>query len=407
MSKTENKLAVIENFIYNDDISVYLQKINQSFLDFNVLEITGMGAQEIKHSSVLSWMLGDNEHNQGYGIFIDFLKKIYLKNNCNDKKLQEYIYISTKYNLNVYRERDDIDILIEDEKNKKIFVIENKVYSRERRDGEDGGQLEKYEKKVKSKYPKYDIYYIFLTPNFDDASKEHWLKADYEMISNIITDILIQNELSSNTKLVFESYTDLLKRRNIVENREIQELCEKIWANKEYSKALDILYNYRVDIKSEISDYLQDKLSQFQDEHVEVDLSNKNLIRFADIRWDDIPGQKSGKGQWTKSDRVLLYEFYYTASGLTLKLIIGPGDELFREDIFRKLKDLKNFNPGKNLALKWNTVWTWKKSIISQSDIDENDMDILKNKIDIFIEDFFREDGQFNQLSTIILELLR
>lgn len=408
MDTIKDEIGIVENFIYNDDISANIQKINQNFLDFNILEITGMGTQEIKHSNVLTWMLGDNEHNLEYTIFVDFLKKIYAKNDCNDRKLQEYIYISTKNDLKIYRERDNIDILIEDEENKKIFVIENKVLSGERIDGDDGGQLAKYEKQVTTKYPEseYDIYYIFLTPNFDDASREHWLNADYQMIENSVANILKQKDLSLNTRLIFESYTDLLKRRNIVENSGIKELCEKIWENKEYRDALNILYNYRVDMRSDIKDYLEGRLNQFQNKSVEIDGSTKNLIRFADIRWDVLPEQKSGGKGWTKSKRILLYEFYYTANGLKLKLIIGPGDEKFRKYLFTKLQNIKNFNPGKELSPKWNTIWTRKKSIITQSNIDENDLDKVIDDIDVFVKDFFKEDGQFNQISNIMIDLI-
>lgn len=237
------ELAILKEFIFNDEVSQLISDINQNFLEFNILEITGMGTQEIKHSSLLAWILNNSEHNLEYEVFVEFLKKVYAENNLIDDELQNYIYLSKKQNLIIYREQENIDLLIEDHDNYKIFVIENKIFADERIEGDDGGQLEKYEKNIKEKYSeKYKIYYIFLTPNSTNATSDKWLRASYQMITDVITHILKTTELLTNTRLILESYVDLLKRKNIVKDKNIQELCKKIWDNKEYREALEIIF---------------------------------------------------------------------------------------------------------------------------------------------------------------------
>ena len=47
MEKTE--YDTLEDFVFNDEVQELLESISNNVMDFNILEITGMGAQEIKH----------------------------------------------------------------------------------------------------------------------------------------------------------------------------------------------------------------------------------------------------------------------------------------------------------------------------------------------------------------------
>ena len=244
MDKKE-ELKSIEKFIYNDKVQKILSEINDNVMDFNILEITGMGNQEIKHSNILGWLFDDSEHNLEYQILDNFLKKVIKNNNSinNKDKLQEYLYLSNKKrDITIYREKDNIDLLIVDESNKIVITIENKVHANERTDGDDGGQLQKYEDIINERYNKnYQKYFIFLTIDLEEPSKDNWLIANHKMTTDIIKNILKTKETTAKTKIVLESYVDLLKRNGIVPDTKLEQLCEKIWHNKEYSKALDIL----------------------------------------------------------------------------------------------------------------------------------------------------------------------
>ena len=248
MSKENKQIKLIKDFIFSDKLQKDLFEINKNLMDFNILEIIGMGHQETKHSNILSWLFDDSEHNLEYKILEDFLKKIISKNQNNQEieKLKEYIYLSHKQDLKIYREKDNIDLLIVDETNKVVITIENKVFATEREDGDDGGQLKKYEEKINAEYVDYDKFFIFLTINLKKPSQANWLKANHQMVTDTIEEIIKNNQdLSIKAKIIFESYVDLLKRKKIVENKNIKELCEKVWNEPKYKKALEVLFEYK------------------------------------------------------------------------------------------------------------------------------------------------------------------
>jgi len=289
MSDTK-KIKSVKNFIFNDEIHTILSKINNNVMNFNILEITGMGNQEIKHSNILSWLFGDNEHKLEYQILDNFLKKVIAKNsNHNIESLLKYLYLSNnKRNITIFREKDNIDLLIVDEANKIAITIENKVYANERIDGEDGGQLQKYEKNINEHYKGYDKYFIYLTINLQQSSKENWIRANYQMIVDVLEDILKTKELTTKTQIIFESYIDLLKRNGIVEDIELKNLCEKIWLKKEYADALNILLKYKTTITKKFYDDLLRSELDFLDDTVFLKLEGiEKLYKLIGLKWED------------------------------------------------------------------------------------------------------------------------
>jgi len=258
-------VEVVKNFIYDTNVHKILSDLNNSVMDFNILEIVGMGTQEIKHSNILAWMFGDNEHQLGYKILLDFLLYVSEENVNTDnyELLKEYILLSeNEKNIKIYREKDNIDLLMVDDSNKFVIAIENKLHHLETKD-----QLQTYENKVNSKYKNYNKIFIFLTIFLEEPSRNNWLKADYEMIVKSIQKILTTKNISDKTKIILSSYTDLLKRRSIVENKEIKELCEKIWLDKNYKNALEIL----IANKTTKINLIYDKLtSLLEDEDIDI-----------------------------------------------------------------------------------------------------------------------------------------
>ena len=263
------KLRLVENFIFNDEVQNILSQINDNMMDFNILEITGMGDYEIRHSNILAWLFGANEHNLQYEILDNFLKKVLKQNKLNtDKKnkLKSYLYLQNKKrDITIYREKDNIDLLVVDKTNKIIFVIENKVYANERVDGDDGGQLVKYEKNINKNYKDYDKYHIFLTIDLQKPSQESWLVANHQMVADVIENILNTKELTQKSKIVLESYVDLLKRRGIVEDKKLKELCSQIWENTEYREAIEILNKYRPGVEELL---LKELRAQFDEKDI-------------------------------------------------------------------------------------------------------------------------------------------
>ncbi len=289
------KYEELENFIFDDNVQDILDKIKNSVMNFNILEITGMGSQEIKHSNILAWMFSNSEHNLEYKILEDFLKKIVEFNEVSEATtfLKHYIYLSEKSkNITIYREKDNIDLLIVDNANKVVIAIENKVYANERSDGKYGGQLKNYCKIVDENYKNFkNKIFIYLTiDGLSPESEENqkiWLNATHEMIGEAVEDILEKQTILPKAEMILTSYVDLLKRRNIMSDKNLEELCKKIWDKN--SKALDILFRYRTTNLDKLYDLIASKYSFYSEESSDIkfDAIDKIYKYVYDEEWYD------------------------------------------------------------------------------------------------------------------------
>jgi hypothetical protein len=61
------------------------------------------------------------------------------------------------------------------------------------------------------------------------------------------------------------------------------------------------------------------------------------MIRFAPKEWDDLEFQKTCQG-WTKSNRILLFQFWNVPEYLVLELFVGPGNEKLKQEIYQAIK---------------------------------------------------------------------
>lgn len=282
-----NEKSKIEALIFNDEINEAINRINNHLKSTNIFEIAGMGSQEIKHSRILGWLMSTG-HDIKDHFFINFLKHAITFTQeqdygFDDRKLlilKEYIYLSpANKSIDVRFEYKNIDILLIDEKNKFVFIVENKVFAQE-----SSEQLAKYKNIVAEDFQDYQRVGIFLTIDGslpDEASTDgndnlqFYLVAWYEKIYIILQSIL-ENEnfsFSIESRLIVEHYVDLLLRRDIVTNNEIKMICEKIWTNPDYKEALEILFANRPSKNDFIRNFLNNK-NLLTDEKTTGDVSN-------------------------------------------------------------------------------------------------------------------------------------
>lgn len=292
MSTKLKEQEIVEKFLSDNEFS----KINKNLMNFNILEITGMGTQETKHSNILGWLFEDTIHQVGYDILNGFLQKIINENERSLDALKYYIG-EEKESLSIYREIDNIDLLIVDEKNKVVITIENKVFAEERIEkkdcggGDPLGQLKCYKKKIDAQYEDdWKKFFIFLTIDGENPSEgnEIWLRAKHQNITDVMIDILHDTSqiLLTETRIIFESYIDLLKRNGIIEDKKLKELCEEIW--DKHGVALDIIMMNRPNIKSKLNKIIQDYEGIKIQKKFEVaasttyilDFNNDSIIKF-------------------------------------------------------------------------------------------------------------------------------
>lgn len=234
-----------------------MEELEKHYEKFNIFDSIGMNTQEIRHSNFLAWLFRPKE-NQGIG---DFFIKEFLKNVLKDvdvdyrKEVKEKNAreIPTIFDIDcwdlseieVKRECNNIDILILDDKNGFLCVIENKINSKEHskqckryyeliegKEISDNTEFKEYKEKYQHRL------YLYLKPEKDEEIEQYYIYAPYEAISATIDKVKNKERVSSNLLIVLEHYQELLKR-DILENKAIENLCFEIYNNNH--EAIDII----------------------------------------------------------------------------------------------------------------------------------------------------------------------
>lgn len=422
MKTTENKntVDIIKEFVFNDEVQNKLLQIKNSVKEFNVFEIAGMQKQEIKHSNTLAWFFGNNEHGLGDKFFIEFLKLTIevtegnedyynnLKEIVDIEELRRYIYlIKRKTDIEIKREYKNIDILLIDRKNKFVFLIENKVDA-----DESMHQLYKYYNEIVNEFDSYRRYFIYLTKDLSEPiiknrnskiTRENYLLCSYECIHNIIDKLLqlhVEGNMYLKTETVFimENYKDLLIRRNIVRDLNLEKLCRDIWTNSDYRNALNILIDNEPSI---ISDALDEVLNQ-DDDLDRIDKIGTKRRAIIPRNLDNHPIIKElhknadsdrNSGVW--KNRAILFRIYIEPEGLKWALLLESKTNK-NQDLVQKFLDtiegLKFIKKGNKSSI------TSKITLCTVNDMEE-DYDSIKRKITKKIKDI-------KDLSNSIIEKL-
>lgn len=382
MEIINDEIKDLLEFIMDSDT---LEEIEAQIDEFNVFETLGITKAEIRHSNVLAWLLNPRENHQLDDIFTrNFIKQIlYLnKHNLGDEINIFDLSLMDFNDAIVMREWNHIDIVVVSENSRVVIAIENKMESKEH-----SNQLTRYYNIINKEFAGYRKVFVYLTPEGDNPSDEdNWIIFDYSQVVGLVERILnIRGKnLTNNVKNFLEQYNTIL-RRYVVGNSELEKICQEIYYK--HQKALDLIFQYKPDMQLDLSRIITDTL---QTKGLLLDDSNKTNIRFTSSKLDKcIP--RVGEG-WTKSKRILLFEFENRENKLALKLIIGPGDETTR----KKLHNISQSNGGvlnkSNLSLtaQWRTVY--KIDFLKKKDYEDTDIEQLKNRIEARLDEFIKED---------------
>lgn len=323
---TDEELLV--QFLKDVDI---LNEIETNIDNFNVFEILGTVNTEIRHSNMLAWLFNPNEVHGLKDLFIKKFIEAYL-NKVSNSKDDSFILKMLVKDFNdviVRREWNHIDILLISETNKVIIAIENKIWSKESK-----GQLKRYQNVLESEFLNYDKNYIFLTPEAEDSSNiDLWTSMSYQDVITCLETIVTMKNDTINPKVIsfINQYIDIL-RRYIVKDENLEKLCTEIYFK--HKRALDLIFEYKPDIHSDISNKLQSIIKEH--DYLILDDSNKSLVRFTSKKLDERMGKNDYDSKWTSSNRYLLFEVRNTNHRKSLHLLIGPSKEEFRKNLHEK-----------------------------------------------------------------------
>ena len=390
----QTDLELLEDFLIDNPD---LDRLENMLGHFNVFETLNIVNAELRHSSVLAWLLNPGS-NHGLGEY--FLKQFLINLVRNNKSEIQGVLSIFDFELfnyadtEVRREWNNIDILIilNDNQQKIVIPIENKIKSSEHSD-----QLKRYSKIIENEFKGYKKLYVYLTPENVTPSDDKWLLYNYDVVAKLVDDLL-ENKgdlLNESVRWFINQYKTVL-RRYVVGNSEVEEICKRIY--KRHEKALDLIFQYKPDMQLEISDYLQELINE--ESRMIFDSGSKTYIRFTSNAIDS-KVDKISEG-WTNSGRILLFEFGNHDKRLVLKLIIGPGDQEYRTRLYEFCKAMPELFTLSDTTLysKFKTVY--QKGILSAKEYEDKSIEDLKpiinKRIVAFLEnDYKRINDYFEQ----------
>lgn len=359
----------ILNFIYNyDKLEILKSNLNR----FNPFKILKIEDYEIRHSNILSWLLNPNENHNFDDKFLKKYLASVISNPDNDDAVDENISIldiqkSTFTDLRVYREKYNIDILLQSKSNKLIVLIENKYLS-----SEHSNQLNRYLDTIKALFNNYKFLPIYLSLDGDRPSNLQYCISSYSEIIKVIQFMkdIYKDRTTSEVIAFLDHYITILKEK-LYMDANIKELCKIIY--NENKEIVDLIYTIgnEIDIRNAINEFKKE-FNNIED----IWANNKSC-------WFLLPEFKNTKymnSDWADGYPVA-YWFSEYYGKLKIVLEIGPFDNDSKRLEFLKLLEKNNINisnRAKEAGRKFTRIYTNTVEIKDWSDTQELSEKMIK-----------------------------
>ena len=329
---------------------------------FNLFDILKISRAELRHSNMLGWMLDPNE-NHGFGDA--FLKSIIQRLAEKDAEGRYDLFkllLLDMHSFTVYREWKNIDILLVSDKEKLVIGIENKVGSHEHDD-----QLNRYRELLEADYAEYERIYVFLTPDGEEPSDVHnWDVLTYIDIVEAVEKIYDSKQLSRDVMLLMKNYIDVI-RRDIVEDQQLIEICNKIY-NK-HKKALDLIYANRIDGRTQLKDAIMSELVRLNQEGAIVYSKDWSNLVFRTQTMDALlPLLDQPNSSWGTYN---IYSYWFNLQENRFYVVFELGGNHVRESDLKKMDQMIEClkpNDNKRTSFKFKRVFRTKWYEIKDSD---------------------------------------
>ena len=342
----QEKYNQLIHFIENiDDLNLL-----KGETEFNLFETLSIVNTEIRHSNVLAWLLNPLEtHGLGDYFTSHFIREVYKKNKIFYEKKglrPEDLLLWDFEDAEIYREHQNIDLLIMDKNHQFAMAIENKILSKEH-----GKQLKKYENIVQNLPGIKNTMLVYLTlDGYEASDSDSWVSFSYEDVYTLI-ESLDFTQTSIKVKSFIEDYK-LILRRHLLTDDKLEALCRRIYLK--HKRALDLIYEYRPDIISDINEKVRniiDDLDVYKESH-----SIKSIFRFTQQGIDRInDAYRSVASGWLKDRSIMVHEIRISEKELKIATVIGPSDNNERDLLINHYYQAVNPNNTKKTS-KYQTI---------------------------------------------------
>lgn len=223
-----------QKLIENKSFNKLVEYSNQ----FDSFKMMGVRRKELIHSNILaSFFTPSDSHGLGHNFVNEFLKQIPDKTFCGDAISATALQSATDGNVRVYRELENIDLVLEFPVIKLVIGIENKIWA-----DEQEKQLERYQEILINRYPNYSKALIFLTPNNKKPTTHNRelevpiYRMSYVHILNCLSEDNIINAPLSAKAFISQFNTHIEKY--LSRNKHMDELCWQIFKENEEAYSL-------------------------------------------------------------------------------------------------------------------------------------------------------------------------
>ncbi|GAB7228619.1 hypothetical protein VrSk94_23070 [Vibrio rotiferianus] len=152
------ELEAVENLFLSDEFS----RINTYSAGFDLFKMMGVRNKELVHSNILAALLNPTyPHGLSHSFLNSFLLGVVNLHLESGSPLPlSSLISSTDQNVRVYRELENIDLVVEFPATKLVIAIENKIWAKEQ-----PNQVARYQEILSTRYQSHDLALVYLSPN--------------------------------------------------------------------------------------------------------------------------------------------------------------------------------------------------------------------------------------------------
>jgi hypothetical protein len=296
---------------------------------FNLFEAIGAVRSELRHSGFLSFLLSPSRgHGLGSEFLLQFIR-LGVERLPGDHRVINSLelLVADLDNAVIFREQDNIDVLIEISAIKLCVVIENKVDS-----AVSAGQLPRYKVAARHRYPGYRFLFVLLTPDGIEADEDEYIALSYSDIASLVESATARSSgIGRDAQIILTHYVEML-RRHIVEDEKLNELVRQLY--ERHREAFDFVFEKRPqpdDLLSKIKEALSNNSHLLEDRH------SPSMLRFVPKEWSSKKEFNScPEDRWTHTKRNLIFEVRANrdTDRVMVSLILGPTSPELRTALY-------------------------------------------------------------------------
>ncbi len=371
------------------------ERLEALLTEFNPFDVLGVARSELRHSRTIAWLLNPRGSHGLRDYFLrGFLSQAATE--ARERGITNVPFTPTDIDgwkfsdVEVARERHDIDILLTSESDGFICPIENKVGS-----DEHSNQLSRYLQTVESEYTGLAPFPIYITPDGRKPQQkqdaERWTPFSYEKVADLITQIseARRSTISASVANFLEQYDQTIRRRIVNTLSDIDKLALQIYID--HSEAIDLIIKARPSSASAMYwDIIEPAIERYAPD-LKPDYHTRTMRRLFVPQLDDIPDINKGE-RWTDSGRMVLFEFKcWGRDNMEIWLTVGPGPQETHERLLQLAMQYgRPFFSSPKQSGDW--FYIYKKPILDRQDFNPFDPDKARPKIEKAIKDFYDAD---------------